>query len=54
MLLNSKKEVVLEQSQENAAKISEWMANDEIQRLHSCEPTLESVFLQVTGSALNI
>ena len=54
VLLNSKKEVVLEQSQENAAKISEWMANDEIQRLHSCEPTLESVFLQVTGSALNI
>ena len=54
VLLNSKKEVVLEQSQETAAKISEWMANDEIQRLHSCEPTLESVFLQVTGSALNI
>lgn len=54
VLLDSKKEVVLVQSPENAAKISEWMERNEIQCLHSCEPTLESVFLQVTGSALHV
>ncbi len=30
------------------------MEQDEIQSLHSCEPTLENVFLQVTGSSLNV
>lgn len=53
LLLNgSSEEIVLEQTPENAVKISEWMQKDMIQCLHSCEPTLESVFLQVTGAPL--
>lgn len=54
VLLNNRHEAVLVQNPENIAKISEWMEKDEIQSLHSCEPTLESVFLQVTGSSLNM
>ena len=53
-LLNSQREVVLVQSPENILQISAWMEQDEIQSLHSCEPTLENVFLQVTGSSLNV
>jgi len=53
LLLNgSKEELVLEQNPENAEKISEWMRKDMILCLHSCEPTLESVFLEVTGASL--
>lgn len=52
LLDGSKEEIVLEQNPENAAKISEWMRKDMILCLHSCEPTLESVFLQVTGASL--
>lgn len=54
LLLNNQEEVVLEQSPQNIAKISEWMQRDEIQCIHSCEPTLERVFLQVTGASLGL
>lgn len=53
VLLNNHKEVILEQNPENANKISDWMKKNEIQCIHSCEPTLETVFLQVTGKTLN-
>lgn len=53
VLLNNHKEVVLEQNPENVNKISDWMKKNEIQCIHSCEPTLETVFLQVTGKTLN-
>lgn len=45
-------EEVLTQSPETARQIAEWMAQDRIETLHSCEPTLERVFLEVTGRAL--
>ncbi len=54
LLLHNQEEVVLEQSPQNIAKISEWMQRDEIQCIHSCEPTLERVFLQVTGASLGL
>lgn len=53
VLLDNQEEIILEQTSENAGKIAEWMCNNRIQRIHSCEPTLESVFLQVTGKTLN-
>ncbi len=53
VLLNNHKEVILEQNPENVNKISDWMKKNEIQCIHSCEPTLETVFLQVTGKTLN-
>ena len=54
VLLNSHEELLLEQNQENIRKIEAWMERDEIECIHSCEPTLETVFLEVTGKALNI
>ena len=54
LLLNNQEEVILDQSPQNIAKISEWMQRDEIQCIHSCEPTLERVFLQVTGASLGL
>lgn len=37
---------------EATQKITYWMDNDTIETLHSCEPTLETVFLEVTGREL--
>lgn len=54
VLLNNHEKIILEQNPESANKISDWMKRNEIQCIHSCEPTLESVFLQVTGKALNV
>ncbi len=53
VLLDGKEEVVLEQTSENVDMIADWMRRNQVQRIHSCEPTLESVFLQVTGKALS-
>ena len=54
ILLDNQEEIVLEQTSENIGKIAEWMQKNRIQRIHSCEPTLESVFLKVTGTSLNV
>lgn len=51
--LSSGKTYTLEQTEENIKKISQWMTDDEIETLHSCEPTLESVFLEMTGRELS-
>ena len=54
VLLEGDRELVLAQNPENVRKIAEWMERDEIMRIHSCEPTLETVFLEVTGKDLNV
>lgn len=54
VLLQGGEELVLEQNGENIRKIAQWMERDEILRIHSCEPTLETVFLEVTGKDLNV
>ena len=43
---------VLIQGSETAGRISSWMNEDKIETLHTCEPTLETVFLEVTGREL--
>ena len=53
ILLEDNKEIILEQNPENADKISLWMKQNLIQCIHSCEPTLENVFLQVTGKPID-
>ena len=45
-------EETLAQSSETAERISRWLASDQIETIHSCEPTLETVFLEVTGREL--
>ena len=54
VLLEGHRELELNQNPENVRKIAGWMERDEIMRIHSCEPTLESVFLEVTGKELNV
>ncbi|HIZ81969.1 MAG TPA: ABC transporter ATP-binding protein [Candidatus Mediterraneibacter pullistercoris] len=43
---------VLLQGSDTAGRIASWMEADQIETLHTCEPTLESVFLEVTGREL--
>ena len=43
---------ILNQNSESAEKIMVWIQGDRIETIHSCEPTLESVFLEVTGREL--
>ena len=44
---------MLKNSDETAILIAEWIKKGQIETIHSCEPTLESVFLEVTGRALS-
>ena len=39
-------------SPESTQQITLWMNSDKIETLHTCEPTLETVFLEVTGREL--
>ena len=43
----------LAQSEESARAIANWLAQDQIETIHSCEPTLETVFLSATGRSLS-
>ena len=43
---------ILRQNQETAEKIMSWISGNRIETIHSCEPTLETVFLEVTGREL--
>lgn len=52
VLLKTQEEKILNQSSEAADQIGDWIRNDQIETIHSCEPTLETVFLTVTGRAL--
>ena len=54
VLLAGGRELELAQNPENIVKNTRWMEGDEIMRIHSCEPTLETVFLEVTGKDLNV
>ena len=53
VLLSDGEERLLEQSVESAAIIGQWLEKDMIEAIHSCEPTLERVFLEVTGRRLS-
>lgn len=46
-------EHLLEQDEKSIRQINSWMTENKIQTIHSCEPTLESVFLEVTGRELS-
>ena len=54
VLLADDRELELAQNAENIAKIAGWMEGDQVMRIHSCEPTLATVFLEVTGKDLNV
>lgn len=52
ILLKNKKEVILPHTAEAFEQINQWMREDELLTIHSCEPNLEKVFLEVTGREL--
>lgn len=45
--------VSLENNKSAAAPLTEYLEKDEISAIHSTEPTLESVFIELTGKGLN-
>lgn len=53
ILLKTKEEILLPHNRENSLKLSQWITEDQIEAIHSCEPTLEHVFLSVTGRELS-
>lgn len=52
ILLENRRSLRLEHSKETADQIAVWLSQNLIESIHSCEPTLESVFLTVTGREL--
>lgn len=50
--LKDKTEIQLEESVETAKQIEKWIAMNQLETIHSCEPTLEKVFLEATGRNL--
>ncbi len=52
ILLKSGEEVVYLNNNESADKIAEHFRNNEVVSIHSSEPTLETVFISLTGRKL--
>lgn len=52
VLLDNQKEYEIKQSTSEMELLHTWLKEDKVLTLHSCEPTLESVFLEVTGRGL--
>lgn len=52
ILLSDGNERVLTHTPENLDTLHGWMQADQVESLHSCEPSLEDVFLAVTGRTL--
>ena len=52
--LENNTEVTLTESPEDIGKLTEYLKENKVVTLHSCEPTLEQVFLQATGYRLNV
>ena len=46
------KEIILKNSKANASKIAKMFEQEDILSIHSSEPTLESVFIKLTGKEL--
>jgi ABC-2 type transport system ATP-binding protein len=52
ILLTSNETIELGLNPENSAKISDLISQDQIATIHSQEPTLETIFLKLTGRGL--
>ncbi|TYS17016.1 ABC transporter ATP-binding protein [Rossellomorea vietnamensis] len=52
ILLKNEKEFTLPHCEETGKKINQWIENDELVTIHSNEPTLEKVFIELTGREL--
>lgn len=53
VLTGDGKEEVLTQAPEDIRRLTGYLQQDKLLSIHSCEPSLETVFLEVTGRDLN-
>ena len=51
-LRGEKEKLVVENNEVGGEKINEWMTSGKVQTIHSKEPSLEKIFLRVTGREL--
>lgn len=52
LFTKSEKTVILENSSKSANKIAEYFTREDVESIHSTEPTLETVFKELTGRNL--
>lgn len=52
MLTGEEDYVVIDNNESGGEKIREWMSRGKVQSIHSMEPSLEKIFLHVTGREL--
>ena len=52
LLKNSSEKISIENDDNGAEKIKEWIKNGELLSIHSCEPTLADIFMLLTGRGL--
>ncbi|SEO44229.1 ABC-2 type transport system ATP-binding protein [Amphibacillus marinus] len=52
ILLSNQNELTLPHSDETTEKIHHWLKSDQLVAIHSGEPTLEEVFIELTGREL--
>ena len=52
VLLEDGETAELTQSEEDIQRLAGWLKDNQVASVHSCEPTLETVFLKVTGRGL--
>lgn len=52
--LRSGEDIILEHSKENADKIKEYFERGEVETIHSTEPNLETIFMELTGRKLEV
>ncbi len=51
-LKENNKEIMIKNDVESASKIKVWMENEQLLAIHSMEPSLEKIFLNLTGREL--
>lgn len=51
--LNDDSEYILSNNVNDIKKMKQWLLENKVETLHSCEPTLEDIFIHVTGRRLN-
>ena len=52
ILKDKNKEITFRNDAESALKIKDWMENGQLRAIHSMEPSLEKIFLNLTGREL--
>ncbi|MDD3224427.1 MAG: ABC transporter ATP-binding protein [Clostridium sp.] len=52
LLKGKSEEIIIKNNAESASKVKEWMEKGELVSIHSMEPSLEKIFLNITGREL--